>query len=488
MISLKNQLVLTYALFICLAVLTLGVLINIIGSRLFSGYARSNIRVRSEEIVNSVMDHYDPFTKSFDVGVLEAMGMFFVHQGYIVSIEDTKGNIIWDARSCDMQECVSVLNRIAERMEGGHRLSGGIQNQIYPLNYMETPVGQISIDTYGPFFYSESESHFLTTLNQFLLAAGIFFTVISVFISIFLASVLAMPILSAASAARAIAGGRFSVRIPDRYGIRELHELSRSVNDLAAELENGERWQKRLTSDIAHELRTPLTTLQGNVEAMIDGVWEPTPERLGSCHEEIIRLGKLVEDLNTLSILERENLVLQKKDFDLAILLEHAAEQFRQAAAEKGIVIKTEFFDSAGEVLTGTAGDLPVKAPIYADYDRLMQVLINLLSNAVKYTDQGSITIKLSPVAGANGKGENGEPEIHATGPAWELTVKDTGIGIPAEELPHIFERFYRSDKSRNRSSGGAGIGLTIAAAIVAAHGGSITVSSDQGSTFRVLL
>ncbi|GHV62592.1 sensor histidine kinase [Spirochaetia bacterium] len=422
MLSLKNQLVLTYTLFICLAVLTLSIMINLIGGRLFSGYVRSNIKVQSEEIVNSVMDQYDPGSKSFDVIILEAMGMYFVHQGM--------------------------------------------------------PVGQISIDTYGPFFYNEGESQFLTTLNQFLIAAGILFTIISIFISIFLASVIAMPILSAASAARAIAGGRFSVRIPDRYSIRELHELSRSVNDLAAELENGERWQKRLTSDIAHELRTPLTCLQGNVEAMIDGVWEPTPERLGSCHEEIVRLTKLVEDLNILSILERENLILQKKDFDLTALLKHAAEQFRQAAAEKGNSIKTEFFN--------TADGIPAKAPIYADYDRLMQVFINLLSNAVKYTDHGSITIRLNPTAQRGNK--NGRP-------AWEVIVKDTGIGIPAEELPRIFERFYRSDKSRIRNSGGAGIGLTIAAAIIAAHGGSITVNSitaedggDHGSAFRVLL
>jgi signal transduction histidine kinase len=395
------------------------------------------------------------------------MGMYFVHQGYIVSVADTQGNIIWDARSCDMQDCVTVLNEITERMEGSHRLSGGIQTQRYPLTHGGTPVGQISIETYGPFFYNEGESQFLTTLNRFLVAAGITFTIISVFISIFLASLISKPVLSAAGAARAIAGGRFSVRIPDRYRIRELHELSRSVNDLAAELENGEHWQKRLSSDIAHELRTPLTCLQGNVEAMIDGVWAPTPERLSSCHEEIVRLSKLVEDLNTLSILERENLILQKRDFDLAVLLKHVTEQFRRAAAEKGIAIKTEL----------------TSAPIYADYDRLMQIFINLLSNAVKYTDQGSITVSLR----ASGDGR------------WEVTVRDTGIGIPAEELPHVFERFYRSDKSRNRSSGGTGIGLTIAAAIVAAHGGSITVDSittagglenvdDHGSAFRVLL
>jgi signal transduction histidine kinase len=233
------------------------------------------------------------------------------------------------------------------------------------------------------------------------------------------------------------------------------------VNDLAAALENGERWQKQLTADIAHELRTPLTCLQGNIEAMIDGVWEPAPERLICCREEILRLAKLVEDLNTLSILERENLKLRKSDFDLAKLLSQAVEQFRPLTMEKNIALITELSP----------------APIHADYDKLMQVFINILSNAVKYTDQGSVAVSIT----------------NASAGSCEVVIRDTGIGISEEALPHIFERFYRSDKSRNRSSGGAGIGLAIAEAIVSAHGGKITASSggtnpDGGSVFRVVL
>jgi signal transduction histidine kinase len=138
-----------------------------------------------------------------------------------------------------------------------------------------------------------------------LLIAGIVFVMVSIIVSLSLAAVITKPILQAKEAARRISGGDFSIRIPVNHFTMELHELSQSVNDLAAALENGERWQKRLSSDIAHELRTPLTTLQGNIEAMIDGVWEPTTERLESCHEEIRRLHKMVEDLNLLSILER---------------------------------------------------------------------------------------------------------------------------------------------------------------------------------------
>jgi signal transduction histidine kinase len=200
---------------------------------------------------------------------------------------------------------------------------------------------------------------------------------------------------------------------------------------------------------------------------MVDGVWEPSPERLESCREEILRLQKLVEDLNALSIIERDTLLLHKTEFDLARLLEKTAEQFAQAASEKGIAIR--------RCLSPT--------PVFADQDRLTQVFINLLSNALKYTDSGTITIRLRRLdarnAGGGGDNEGTPPEPGSC----EISVEDTGIGIAEEDLPHVFERFYRSDKSRSRNTGGAGIGLAIAAAIVEAHGGSIRAKSPAGGS-----
>ena len=195
---------------------------------------------------------------------------------------------------------------------------------------------------------------------------------------------------------------------------------------------------------------------------MIDGVWEPTAERLASCREEILRLTSLEEDLGLLTSLEWENLEPDKSDVDIKKLLGSAAEQFLPAAAEKGIAIKLDLEDGV----------------FRADYRRLKQVFINLLANAVQYTDRGTITVTARRRAAA---GEE---------PRWEFTVADTGIGIPPEDLPHVFERFYRSDKSRSRRTGGSGIGLTIAAAIVKAHGGEITAESGNGggSVFRVVV
>jgi signal transduction histidine kinase len=246
--------------------------------------------------------------------------------------------------------------------------------------------------------------------------------------------------------------------VPDSGGTQEIRELSRSVNDLAAALENGERWQKRLTADVAHELRTPLTCLQGNMEAMIDGVWEPSADRLSSCYEEIVRLNRLVEDLNQLSILEQKNLILHRTEFDVTKLINAAAERFRPVAQEKGIAINVT---NTGMLM------------VLGDYDRLTQVFINLISNAVKYTDRGGVTVTVA------------ETQEYC-----EVQVADTGIGMEADELTHVFERFYRSDKSRSRNTGGAGIGLSIVQTIVDAHGGRVGVESEpgKGSVFMVLL
>jgi signal transduction histidine kinase len=468
MISLQNRLTLTYALFISLALAILSVIINLFTGLIFTALVKNNIAEKSGEIVRSISSQYNPMRRDFDAATIEAIGMLFVHEGYIVSVEDENGEIVWDARSCDMQQCAAVLSSISERMEKEFSLKGAVQLQEFPVLFGGQTVGTIAIETYGPFFYSETETLFLSSINRLLLVSGVVFTLLSISVSIPLSRTIASPIRKAGEAARHIAGlhargfaGRGGpdgeVRILDRYKTRELAELSRSINELARELEEGEKRQKQLSSDIAHELRTPLTCLQGNIEAMIDGVWKPDREHLESCHEEVIRLTRLVRDLSTLTGFDQNTLILNKTDFDLAKLLRAAAGQFKAAAGEKGIEIRLSLRES----------------PINADYDRLKQVFINLLSNAVKYTDKGSIRIVIE------------KADAH-----WDVAVSDTGIGIPRSDLPYIFDRFYRSDKSRNRGTGGAGIGLAIAAAIVAAHGGTISAESPDtgGSLFLVHL
>jgi signal transduction histidine kinase len=468
LISLKNRIALTYVLFISVFFALLTLIINYFTGAIFLSLIKENIAQKSIEIVRTIGEQYNPQARRFDELSIEAVGMYFVHEGYIVTVEDEQGGVIWDARSCDMQECAAVINTISERMEKDFRLKGGLQTKIFPITYNNSPIGTITIETYGPVFYSEAEAWFLSAMNRVFLAAGILFVLASIAISFVLAGTIARPIVSAREAARRIAKAysktsfspaeKPSIRILEPYRTQESADLAAAINELAVELEESDRRQKQLTSDIAHELRTPLTCLQGNLEAMIDGVCEADETRLMSCHEEIIRLTKLVQDLNILTNLEYHTVPLEKSEFDLALLVASVAGQFTQQASEKGIRIDVH----APATQTG----------VTADYDRIKQVLINLLSNAVKYTDSGAITVT-----------------IEADDRTRTVSVADTGIGIPQDELPRIFERFYRSDKSRSRASGGAGIGLTIAAAIVAAHGGTITAESAEGrgSVFKVI-
>jgi signal transduction histidine kinase len=457
MISLKHRLTLTYALFVSIALLVLTLIINRFAGVLFDDLVKDTITRRSEDMALSVAEQYSPHAGGFDLITLEAMGMHFVHEGYVTSVTDAAGNLVWDARSMDMQHCIAALSEISLRMEQYHRLNGSLQYKTYPLDYQGKMIGALNIESYGPFFYSEGEERFLASLNRLLLIAGLALTGLSVLLSLILAAAIAGPILKANEAANRIAGGDRAVRIPDAYKTRELRALSRSINALAAELAESERRQKQLTADVAHELRTPLTCIQGTIEAFLDGVWEPTTERLQGCYEEIIRLSNLTRDLSLLTTLEWDAISLNKTSFDLAKPLNSVAAQFSSAARDKDVALVMNLSPTH----------------VYADYDRIKQVLINLVSNALRYTDAGSVTISAYP-----------------TSAGVELMVADTGIGIDASELPHLFERFYRSDKSRNRGTGGAGIGLTIAAAIVAAHGGSLSVESEagRGSVFRVAL
>ncbi len=299
---------------------------------------------------------------------------------------------------------------------------------------------------------------FLNSLNRILIWVSIFSLAFSVLVGFIMAKRISHPILRTARVAKQISDGDYNVRIEETANTKEVNELTKSINHLADSLGKQENLRKQLTADVAHELRTPLTTLQTHIEAMVEGVWQPTTERLQSCYDETIRLGKLVKDLESLARVDSNNLRLEKTQVNLLEVVKKVLLNFEAELKNKDMHVLT----------SGSCSD------IFADHDRISQVVINLLSNAVKYTLQGgNINIDLS------------ETDRSIT-----LSIQDNGIGIPSEELPFIFERFYRADKSRNRKTGGTGIGLAIVKSIITAHGGTVEVQSvlNEGSHFKVTL
>jgi histidine kinase len=301
---------------------------------------------------------------------------------------------------------------------------------------------------------------FLGAMNTALLVAVGAAAVTAAAVSLFTTRRIVAPIRLIQEASQRIAEGRYGERVP-LLTEDELGDLALQFNRMADALEQTEKRRRDLIADVAHELRTPLASIAGYAEGLVDGVLPATPDVLHRVYREATRLQRLVDDLQELSRAEAGQLPLHLRSVNVDDLVETAAARLRPQFEEKGVTLTV-----------APAGDLP---PVLGDPDRLVQVLTNLLGNALQYTPPGG----------------SAEVRTKATGSFVEVAVVDTGIGIAPEHLPHIFDRFYRVDRSRSRASGGTGIGLTIARHLVEAHGGSITASSPgpgRGSTFTVRL
>ncbi|MEW6583729.1 MAG: ATP-binding protein [Actinomycetota bacterium] len=271
--------------------------------------------------------------------------------------------------------------------------------------------------------------------------------VAAVAVSAFLAVRLTRPLRALAGAARRIAAGGYSARVPED-GPAEVVTLAAAFNEMAEALESSERRRRALLSDVAHELRTPLATVEGYVEALADGAVAADDETWGVLSRETLRMHRLVEDLSRVSLAEERRLDLRLRRVAPASLVDAAVRAFQPTCQEKGV-----------ELVADAGGALPEVA---VDEDRMGEVLANLIDNALRHTPAGGrITVS------AAGRGDG-----------VELAVADTGDGIAPEHLERVFERFFRTDRARARATGGSGIGLTIARAIVEALGGRIHAES----------
>lgn len=453
--SLRKQLSLSILLTLLITIGLIGLLSNWFINREFEKYITELGRERRENIVDDLGRQFDGFKRNWKLDYVHAIGMNALYDGYILKLYDAGGNMVWDAENHDMSLCGQIMNEISARMEE-RGAAGGFVDNTYEIDQNGKKVGAVSIKYYGPFFMNEADFNFINVMNTVLLVIGILSSACSVVVGCLLARRISRPVTKTAYIAKQISKGNYDIRFEPGTRIRELDDLADAINHLSDALKSQEKLRKQMTADVAHELRTPLTALSSHLEAMIEGLWDATPERLKSCHEEVKRLGTLVEDLGQLAKIEGENLVLNKSRMDLFEIVHTVSDTMKGEISKKNLTLSIK------------------GSPVFAEADknRFSQVVANLLSNAVKYTPEGGAI----------------EIEVYETDRLGIVKVTDTGIGIPETELPLIFERFYRTEKSRNRKSGGAGIGLAIVKSIVNAHGGTVTVDSikEQGSCFTV--
>ena len=365
----------------------------------------------------------------------QRMGAVLVGAGLLVT--DADGFVVYDSAG-------GPRGRRIERSA----LSSGL-----PLAVGDQTVGYLTT-TVGP-----QEERLLQQLNRSVMWAGGVAGLVALLLGLALTRTVTGPLSALRNAAQRIGSGDLSHRVPVTSS-DEIGDLAKRFNEMAAALEQEEQVRRTMVADIAHELRTPLSVIQGQLEAIQDGVFPLSMESIHPIHDQAILLGRLVDDLRDLALADAGRLQLQRSEVALDRLLARVSSGFQPEASEKGVHLALEI-----------SQDLPT---VNADGQRLEQVFGNLLKNALRYTPVGGSIISR----------------------AWTdasdvvVSVSDTGIGISESDLPRVFDRFYRADRARTRTLGGTGLGLAIAKQLVESHGGRIIAQSDtgQGATFTVRL
>lgn len=346
-----------------------------------------------------------------------------------------------------------------EDPQASGRLNTDERNQSVVLKVDNNTVGYL-LPEGGVAFTTSDEQSLLNRLNEPALVAAAVAGILSLILALLFAYGLLRPVRELTHAAAHLARGDLSQRVQVR-GKDEIATLGEAFNHMAESLERVEESRRAMTADIAHELRNPLAVQRANLEAMQDGVYPITVENLEQVLEQNRLLTRLVDDLRTLALADAGQLTLERTPTDYPALVQRVADRFTPTASVQQVRLSLEM-------------PKPPTTLVLFDPLRVEQILGNLLSNALRHTPKGGqITLKMVPTnVGVN------------------LSMHDTGPGIPAEALPHLFERFFRADKARSREVGGTGLGLTIARQLVEAHGGTLTAANhpNGGAVFTLSL
>ncbi|MHB8170734.1 MAG: sensor histidine kinase [Thermincolia bacterium] len=456
-IRLRTKMAITHGVVALITVFLVVVASYLIINERFLGYVAAKHFEDHKKVVESFEATYQG---GWDTKKLGDLGIEVLHKGYLITVLDNSGNTLWEPK----KEKYESYHRTMQEKEKEVLLhfgtpARGVQTKIYELKSGNQNIGKLLVRFYGSYFLTVHDLMFLKYLhNSLFWVAGLAF-LLSLILSNLISNKMSGQIGRIIQSAKDMARGKdFQKETVKGNHVVEIRELAQALEYLEESLKEKEASNKRLTADIAHELRTPLSTLQSHLEAMLEGVWQPTYERLVSCHEEIVRMTGLVQDLEKLNKYDTGRIDLKMLEFDMDELVRNIYTNFQGDFYKKNIG-----FNYSGESCT-----------VMADREKLGQVMVNLISNSLKYTpEKGMVFVNVAA------------DKNHVY-----IVINDNGVGMSQEDLPKIFNRLYRADTSRARATGGAGIGLAIAKAIVEAHHGQIQVVSQQGkgTEFTVII
>lgn len=425
-----------------IAILLTSIFVNLAINNTFNKYLLDNQKKRDLRIVEYFQEVYKREGKWSKDSGLEMMHEAYM-SNYCLTLQDENKKQVWGMDPNDIAE-KDHLAQINSN-EGGVYTS-----QDHEVKLGENIVGYVIIGQYSPVLLSKDDVNFKTSVNISIAISVIVTLLIIIFISLFISKQFSIPIKVVSDMSLNLSRGDFNSRSDSKSNIIEIESLQTSINTLGEKLKDQDLLRKRLVSDISHEIRTPLNILQNNLEAMIDEILPVNRERLISLNDEVIRFGKLLNNLNMLNKFESEEDPLNCEYIDLKEVIYSVCEDFSSILKENNI--KLTYKVKKGNYT------------IFGDKDKIKQVFINIISNAVKFNKiNGFITIDIS---------KSSSKII--------INIKDNGIGIKKEDLPFIFERLYRGDKSRHEIEGN-GIGLTVVKNILSRHFATIEVKSEQG-------
>lgn len=465
-------------------------LVSVIGVVVFARQgAASTVRsfmyrggmVGSDELVTSLQDYYAQYG-SWE-GAESLLGGSGRGQGQGQGMHGQGSNMMMGQRLRLADASGRVVADTTATPAG--ELSRAERDAAFVLKVDGRTVGYLSWQG-GLAFTAADESFLVSRLTRAAITAGLIAAGLSLLLALLLSYTLMRPVRDLTQAAHRLGERDLSQRVRVN-GNDELAELALSFNRMADSLQQAEDNRRALTADIAHELRTPLAVQRANLEALQDGVYPLSPDNLIPVLEQNLLLTRLVNDLRTLAMAESGQLTLERTPADLHAIVQRVVERFQSQAAARNISLELRHNDGL------RLHESKSQVTFNVDPQRIEQILSNLLSNALRYTpDSGQIVVRLV-LTGSGADAVAGTAERSPAGPGQngvQISIQDSGPGIPPEALPHVFERFYRADRSRSRSEGGSGLGLAIARQLAEAHGGSLVAANHPqgGAIFTLTL